>query len=101
MTGEMDMLRWRVLRAFGVAPWSEDAAKLTDEMCLEYAVMLDMESESGNSAAFDGEAFDAIKAGEVTVDITGNAPRDKRDVSAMSDYIEREMRIRDTGFAVY
>lgn len=101
MMGEMDMLRWRVLRAFGVAPWSEDAAKLTDEMCLEYAAMLDMESENGDSAVFDEAAFEAMEAGEVTVDITGNAPRGKRDVSAMSDYIEREMRIRDTGFAVY
>lgn len=101
MTGEMDMLRWRVLRAFGVAPWSEDAAKLTDEMCLEYAEMLDMESESGDSAAFDGETFEAMEAGEVTEDIRENASRDKRDVSAMSDYIEREMRIRDTGFAIY
>lgn len=101
MTGEMDMLRWRVLRAFGVAPWSEDAAKLTDEMCLEYAVMLDMESESGDSAAFDGETFEAMEAGEVTADIRETAPISKRDVSAMSDYIEREMRIRDTGFAVY
>lgn len=100
----MDMLRFKVLRAFGVAPWSEEAKGLTDEMCLEYADMLDMETEN-RSGSFDENAFLNAKYEEnklrqlepAYTEIQSSMP----DASAISEFMEREMRCRDTGFIFY
>ena len=100
----MDMLRFKVLRAFGVAPWSEEAKELTDEMCLEYAELLDMETENG-SGGFDEKAFLNAKYEENELRLAEPEETEKYipkpDTSAMSDFIEREMRCRDTGFVFY
>ena len=96
----MSPLKWKLLRTFGVAPWSEEAAALTEEMCLEYADMLDAE-ETESSAGFDGAAFEEAKAAEIfTADDEAPAPA-KTDTAAMSDFIERALRCRDTGFIIY
>ena len=95
-------LRWKLLKTFGVPPWSEEAEKLTDEMCLEYADMLDMEEE--RSGAFDEAAFFSAKQREFAPRQTANteAPAvSGSHVPEMSDFIEREMRRRDTGFIIY
>lgn len=102
----MDKLRFRVLRAFGVAPWSEEAKGLTDEMCLEYAAFLDGDEEKQDNASFDEDAFRSAIIRENVPERASSGyerkPADMRaQISAMSDYIEREMRCRDNGFITY
>lgn len=102
----MDLLRFRVLRAFGVAPWSEEAKGLTDEMCLEYAALLEDEGEKQSSAAFDESAYNFARAREYEIfreadTMSAKSADSKTQLSAMSDYIEREMRRRDNGFITY
>ncbi len=101
----MDILRFRVLRAFGVAPWSEEAKGLTDEMCLEYAALLDNEEEKHSNTSFDESAFNSARSRESTVvqsfEAAETAVSKKPGMSEMSDYIEREMRCRDNGFITY
>ena len=97
----MSPLKWKLLRTFGVAPWSEEAAALTEEMCLEYAEMLDAE-EAESSAGFDGAAFEEARAAEIfTADDAPQTAAGKPDTAAMSDFIERTLRCRDTGFIIY
>lgn len=100
----MDLLRFKVLRAFGVAPWSEEAKGLTEEMCREYAALLEGEEEGQSSAAFDESAFNSAMTGEYEAHhdtATTRPAAAKTQLTAMSDYIEREMRCRDNGFITY
>ena len=99
----MDLLRFRVLRAFGVAPWSEEAKGLTDEMCLEYAAYLDIGEESSSASFNEAEYLSARESAAYGIAGAQNekAAAPKPRVREMSDYIEREMRRRDTGFITY
>ena len=73
---------------------------LTDELCFEYADFLD--TEEAESASFDVAAFQRAAENEsLTVKSVEIPKAPKADTAAMSDYIERELRRRDTGFTLY
>lgn len=97
---DIDKIRRALLVKFGVAPWSEEAKMLTDELCLEYADFLD--TEESESTSFDVSAFQRAAENEnLTVKSVEVPKTAKADTAAMSDYIERELRRRDTGFTLY
>ena len=97
---DVDKIRRALLVKFGVAPWSEEAKMLTDEMCIEYADFLD--TEESESAYFDVAAFQRAAENEnLGVKSLETPKAAKTDKAAMSDYIEREIRRRDTGFTLY
>lgn len=64
---DMDRLRWRLCRLFGVAPWSRLGLALKGEDCLAFAAQMLLDREEGTLAMeienphFDGELFQKRK----------------------------------------
>lgn len=58
----MQRLRWIVLRAFNVLPCSEEAGKMSDELCLAYAAQLVLDRRGGaDNPGFDEDRFAKMK----------------------------------------
>ncbi|MCF0138158.1 MAG: hypothetical protein HUJ66_07330 [Oscillospiraceae bacterium] len=100
---DTDYLRLKVLRAFGVAPWSREAEGLTEELCLYYAAFLESEEEK-NKPSEETVSY-SVESG-VNFDHSadfGNAASvsQKSGQDNVGDVMEREMRCRDSGFIIY
>lgn len=65
----MARLRWRVMRALGIAPCSAAARSMTDSECLTYAahMVLDMRQDRAKTEnpAFDMARFAALREAEL------------------------------------
>jgi len=100
----MDIKRFNVLRAFGVAPWSEEAKGLTEDMVAEYSALLE-DAEEGVSAAFNESFFSALSGEDSAAPVVfeetqKNSPK-TADFEALSEYVDKALRCRDTGFICY